>query len=220
MITRVTSRERLLSQGTRRGERLIRELAEATREARLASGLTLDTVSGALGISVSKLWRWEQAKPPYPDIVEAAQWSQIVGLDLTMRTFASGARVRDKPQLKLMDRFRGETPLIVWEGEAMVPIYGDQRAWDLLGRVGEVMIGVAAETRLRDTQALIRREHAKMRDSNVDRLILLVAGTRSNRETLRDVRESLRVDLPLDTRAIMSALRAGRDPGASGIVLL
>lgn len=198
----------------------MRELADATREARLASGLTLATVSDALDISLSKLWRWEQAVPPYPDIVEAATWSQIVGLDLTMKAFASGARVRDKPQLKLIDRLRSETPLITWQGEAVVPIHGDQRAWDLLGRVGEVLIGVAAETRLRDTQALIRREHAKMRDSNVERLILLLSGTRANRATLRDIRESLRPDLPLDTREIMAALRAGRDPGASGIVLL
>jgi transcriptional regulator with XRE-family HTH domain len=219
-MPRMTSRERLLSQGTRRGERLMRELAEAAREARLANGLTLATVSSALDVSMSKLWRWEQAMTPHPDIVEAAQWSQIVGLDLSLKTYASGVRVRDKPQLRLLDRFRGETPLITWDGEAVVPIYGDQRAWDLLGRVGEVLIGVAAETRLRDTQALVRREHAKMRDSHVDRLILLVWGTRANRETLRDVRESLRADLPLDTQEIMSALRAGRDPGASGIVLL
>ncbi len=198
----------------------MRELADATREARLASRLTLAAVSHALDISLSKLWRWEQAVPPYPDIVGAATWSQIVGLDLTMKAFASGARVRDKPQLKLIDRLRSETPLITWQGEAVVPIHGDQRAWDLLGRVGEVLIGVAAETRLRDTQALIRREHAKMRDSNVERLILLLSGTRANRATLRDIRESLRPDLPLDTREIMAALRAGRDPGASGIVLL
>lgn len=198
----------------------MRELAEAARESRLANGTTLAVVSEALGISMSKLWRWEQGIPPFPDIVEAARLCQIVGLDLTMKTYPSGVRLRDKPQLTLVDEFRLETPHIAWDAEAALPAYGDQRAWDLLGRVGDILIGVAAETRLRDIQALLRREHAKMRDSGVDRLILLVWATRANRATLREVRDSLRADLPLDTRQVMAALRAGRDPGASGIVLL
>jgi hypothetical protein len=101
-----------------------------------------------------------------------------------------------------------------------MPMYGDQRAWDLLGEVEGARVGVAGETRLRDTEALVRREKAKMRDSNVDRLILLLWATRANRETLREIRELIRPDLPLDTREVMSALRAGRDPGASGIVLI
>jgi hypothetical protein len=59
-----------------------------------------------------------------------------------------------------------------------------------------------------------------MRDSGVDRLILLVWATRANRATLREIRESLRAEMPLDSRQILAALRAGRDPGQDGILLL
>lgn len=216
----MVSRERLLARATRRGERLAREVADAAREARLAHGLTLATVGSLLGVSRSKVWRWEQARGPHPDLVEAAQWCQVLELDLVVKTYPSSGRVHDLPQLKVLDRFRAQTPLISWQAEAGMPMYGDQRAWDLLGEVEGARVGVAGETRLRDTEALVRREKAKMRDSNVDRLILLLWATRANRETLREIRELIRPDLPLDTREVMSALRAGRDPGASGIVLI
>ena len=51
-------------------------------------------------------------------------------------------------------------------------------------------------------------------------MILLVADTRNNRRVLALDRESLRDELPLDTRAILRALRSGQSPRASGIVIL
>ena len=69
----------------------------------------------------------------------------------------------------------------------------DQRAWDAVittvaqagdGRPRRCLIGVEAETRLRDLQALQRRLALKRRDGGVDRVILLVADTRSNRAIL------------------------------------
>jgi len=52
------------------------------------------------------------------------------------------------------------------------------------------------------------------------RLVLVVADTDHNGRVLRDAREVLRGNLPLDTRATMAALAIGRDPGANGIVVL
>ena len=83
-----------------------------------------------------------------------------------------------------------------------------------------VAIAFEAETRLYDVQAQVRRILAKFADGRVDRVILVLADTRHNRTVLREARELLRSDFPLDTRAVMTALRAGRDPGANGIVLL
>ena len=57
-------------------------------------------------------------------------------------------------------------------------------------------------------------------DPRIGHVILLVADTRNNRRALALIRESLRDELPLDTRAVLSALRKGRSPGASGIVIL
>ena len=54
----------------------------------------------------------------------------------------------------------------------------------------------------------------------MDRIVLLLADTRHNRRVLREHREALRSTFPLDTRAVMAALRAGELPSANGIVVL
>jgi len=79
---------------------------------------------------------------------------------------------------------------------------------------------VDAETRLRDVQALLRRLELKWRDSEVPRLVLLVAGTHHNRRVVREHRAALLSTLPLDTAQVLRALRAGEAPPQNGIVLL
>jgi hypothetical protein len=96
---------------------------------------------------------------------------------------------------------------------------GDLRAWDVQ-LDGPGSIGIDAETRLTDIQALQRRVEAKWRDSGVDRVVLLVASTRHNRRVLREHREALRSTFPADTPEIVAALRQGRLPGSNGIVVL
>jgi hypothetical protein len=49
---------------------------------------------------------------------------------------------------------------------------------------------------------------------------LLIANTPSNRRALAEHRPALRHALPLDGQSILAALRSGRSPGESGIVLL
>lgn len=216
----MSKQQRLLSIGQRRGQRLVRELAEAIREARVGVGVSLTRLAQMVGLSRSKLWRIENGHTAKVDLVEAAQLCQVLGLELSLKTFPSGAPIRDAGHVRLIDRFVAATPVIAWTREHPIPIPGDLRAWDLFGRVEGRAVGVTAETKLRDEQALLRREHAKMRDAEVDRLILLVADTRSNRATLREIHMSLRADFPLDGRDVMAALRAGRDPAANGIVVL
>ena len=78
-----------------------------------------------------------------------------------------------------------------------------------------------AETRIGDVQALARRLAATLRDDPRSRvLILVVARTAHNLRVLREHREALRDLLPLDGAAIARALRAGRIPTASGIIVL
>ena len=87
-------------------------------------------------------------------------------------------------------------------------------------RVGAVRVGVIAETRIRDLQALLRREHQKQADSGVDMLLLLAADTRHNREALSEANASLRSGFPLGTRAVLMALSHGEAPDASGVVVI
>ena len=50
--------------------------------------------------------------------------------------------------------------------------------------------------------------------------MLLLADTRRNREALTVARDALRGAFPLDSRAMLAAVAAGTDPGASGIIIL
>ena len=79
---------------------------------------------------------------------------------------------------------------------------------------------VEAETRLADGQALERRLALKQRDGGPGHVALLVAETRSNREALVTIRPALREMLPFSGRRLLAALRDGREPPGSGIVLI
>lgn len=73
---------------------------------------------------------------------------------------------------------------------------------------------------LYDLQATERKFALKMADDQVDLVILLVADTPRNRRVLREFRELIAARFPLDTRAVMRQLRAGRIPERSGVVVL
>ena len=80
-------------------------------------------------------------------------------------------------------------------------------------------VGVEAETVLDDLQALQRDINLKQHDADLERMILLVRGSRRNRDILRGA-NALRRDFPIETRGALAALARGRDPGGNGIVIL
>jgi hypothetical protein len=143
-----------------------------------------------------------------------------LGHRLSVKVYPDGTPVRDAGQLRLLSRLREAIhPAWGWATEVLVGTTGDQRAWDVR-LAGSGTVGIDAETRLHDLQALQRRCEAKARDSGVDRIVLLVADTHHNRRVLREQREALRSTFPLDTKAVMAGLRAGKLPVANGIVVL
>ena len=80
--------------------------------------------------------------------------------------------------------------------------------------------GVEAETAVTDGQALERKLALKLRDGGPAASFSLVADTRANRTALVRMRQELRGLLPLDARPVLAALRDGRQPPGSGIVVL
>jgi len=60
----------------------------------------------------------------------------------------------------------------------------------------------------------------KQRDSGVSSMVLVVAATHANRRAVAEAGSVLRAAFPLGTRAILAALRSGRDPGGNGLVFL
>jgi transcriptional regulator with XRE-family HTH domain len=215
----MTSREGARERGRNRGAWLLQELRREWREQRLSAGLTQRAVGRAIGLSREAYGRVERGAVADVGLATAARISAALGTQLSVKAFPLGAPIRDAAHIELLTRFELELAP-AWRRRRESPIAGeDRRAWDL--RLdGPVSVGVEAETRPRDLQALQRRMNLKQRDSGVQRMILLVAGTRQNRARLRELLPVLRGDFPLGTREMLDALRRGIDPGANGIVVI
>jgi transcriptional regulator with XRE-family HTH domain len=212
--------DRARDRGRRQARKLLHELGSELREVRLTAGLSQRHVAQAAGLNQSRVSRTERVQRLPPRVDELAAHCAVLGLQLSLRAYPEASPVRDIAQLRLIERFRPRVSEgFRWRTEVLIRGEGDLRAWDIqLDGVGS--IGIDAETRLYDIQALQRRVEAKWRDSGVDRVVLLVASTRHNRSVLSQHREALRSTFPADTPEITAALRRGRLPGSNGIAVL
>ena len=211
--------QRARDSGRRNAQRIRQQLDAELRDARLSAGLSQERIAKVSGVSQPVVSRVERAER-VATIETIALLCAALGLRLSIKLYPDGSPVRDASQLRLLGRLRAQIHAIwVWASEVLVGTTGDQRAWDVR-LSGPGTIGIDAETRLHDLQALQRRCEAKARDSGVDRVVLLVADTHHNRRVLCEHRETLRSTFPLDTKAVMAALRAGELPATNGIVVL
>ncbi len=216
----MTARDRRSERGARQARRSLVENGELVREARIRLGMTQETLAAGVGCSRTAIWRLERGHPR-TRVVDLFQAMAVLGLEASLRAYPSGSPVRDAGQVALLERFRTRLhPTLSWTTEVPLPIPGDLRAWDAVTCGPGFRIGVEAESRLRDAQGTARRIGLKLRDGDVDHVILLLAPTRANAAALAGARAYLATLLPLDTRRILTALGAGRDPGGSGIVVL
>jgi transcriptional regulator with XRE-family HTH domain len=183
--------------------------------------MTLREVSAAVGISVAELSRIERGLAPHVAYETLALIGAAVGLDISIRAFPNGQPVRDAAQLELLRRLRTVLPRgIRVRFEVPLGIHVDLRAWDAAIEAPDWWRPVEAETRLRDVQALQRRIRLKCRDGRVAQVVLVVADTRHNRHVLRVAADDLAELFPISSRDVLSALRAGREPSGSGILLI
>jgi Helix-turn-helix domain len=154
-------------------------------------------------------------------VVDLSAMLACVGLQLSVRAYPASGGLRDGAQVALLAAFRAiVAPTWGWASEVPMPIPGDLRAWDAVLSRPACRIGVDAETRLNDAQAVDRRVMLKLRDSGVDRAIILVAGTRTNRSVLREFGPAVRTNFPVASAPALKALIAGADPGGNAIVIL
>jgi transcriptional regulator with XRE-family HTH domain len=217
----VPGQERAVDRGTRRAAVFVRELGLELREARLTHGLSQAEIANAAGLSQPEVSRLERGLVPRASIVDIARLLSLVGLELSARAYPSGQPLRDAAHIRLLANFRRFLhPTLAWRTEVPIPIDRDLRAWDGFITGPTFRIGVEAETRVRDLQALTRRIRLKQRDSNVDHVILLLAGTRWNRGLVRSYAADLTAQFPGTGRDVVAALSAGRDPGTSCVILL
>ena len=198
----------------------MREFGRELHRARLAAGLSQAEVARSVHLSKSTISRMERGLPPLPDFVVAARVARVVGLDLSIRYYPAPGQLRDAPHIALIQRFLARIPPSV-RRHLEAPIKpGDLRAWDVLLVIGAVRIGVVAETRIRDLQALLRREHRKQLDGNVDHILLLVSDTSNNRLAIAESGALIGEAFPLGTRAVMARLSRGEPVNANGLVVL
>ena len=206
--------------GRLKGERLARQLTSEWRDLRLGAGVSQSAVSSAVGISRSAYARLERGEATEIGVVRAAVITAALGGDLSVKLYPAGPPIRDAGHVALLSmldaRVSGRWRVT---HEAPVGPSGDGRAWDR--RLdGPVSIGVEAEVALHDLQALERRMQRKKQDSGVTRMIVVVRGTRRNREVMRELLPSVRGTFPLGSRELLKALADGRDPGADGLLIL
>ena len=172
-------------------------------------------------MSHAQLSRIERGLLEHLTVDQVSRACSAVGLRFWARAVPGAGPALDGPQLALIRRLRERLPPhVVVRTEVPLPIAGDRRAWDAVLSLDPEDTPLEAETRLRDVQALDRRVALKRRDAGVKIVILLVSDTANNRRMLELYRGDLRASFPLDTRQVMAALRAGRTPRASGIVVL
>jgi transcriptional regulator with XRE-family HTH domain len=187
---------------------------------RRARGVSLRAIGRQLGVSVDRLVRAEQGDPATLTIDLAARYAAVLGLQIAVSLHPDGDIVRDQPQLALLDRFRRRLPAGVrWRTEAPIPITGDQRSGDAIVGLGQIDILVEAETHLGDFQAVERRIATKSRDLGVDRVVLLLADTRHNRELVNTL-PAIRERFPVEMRAWFRAIGLGEVPGGDALVIL
>jgi transcriptional regulator with XRE-family HTH domain len=217
----MVTRERLRDRGNRRAKVMLGDLGRELRDVRRSLGLSQAAVARAAGISSSWLSRIERQEADEASLRLICVLASIVGLDLSARLFAGGAPLRDAGHHRVRERFRSLLPAgAPWATEVPLPRMGDQRAWDALTRLWDVRVGIEVETRPTDLQAMERRTMLKARDGGVDRVVLVLADTRHNRQLLREAGESLRGSFALQGNAALAALTSSKDPGCNLLVLV
>ncbi|MGH2513911.1 MAG: helix-turn-helix transcriptional regulator [Candidatus Limnocylindrales bacterium] len=209
-----------MDRGDRRGRTIVIDLGREIRAARLEHGLSQKAVGRAVGLSDPEVSRIERGLLPLVTVLQLARLLGVVGLELSARAYPVGAAIRDRAQLALLERLRRFLGLSLgWTTEVPVGGLGDLRAWDAVISRDNIRVGVEAETRLTDVQAVERRIALKCRDSGIDVAILLLADTRTNRLAVRNFSTALASSFPLSGRDAMRELRAGRLPTASAVIL-
>jgi hypothetical protein len=176
-------------------------------------------------MSYTQVGRIERAIHLNVSATQLARIGAVVGLDVRVRAFPGSAPLRDAAQLALLDRLRLVLhPDLTFRTEVPLPIEGDQRAWDAMIKgfieLPAATLPAEAETRIHDFQAQTRRIMLKCRDAELDHVLLVVAGTRSNRRAITDAGAAVGELFPVPSRRALASLAAGEHPGGSALVFL
>lgn len=191
-------------------------------ETRRALALSQQFMADALGRAQSDISRMERlVSIDDVSFVDLSTVASLLGLELSAGLHPEGEAIRDKGHQALIHRFRALlSPAFRVMAEAPLPTTGDRRAWDLLLRLPSQLIGVEAETRIRDMQRLVRHVHERERDGGADVILLVLADSRTNRGLVNELYEALGPNYATSPRLLLKCLRAGQPLPGPGVVLL
>jgi transcriptional regulator with XRE-family HTH domain len=197
------------------------DLCREIRRARQDRGISQEVLGKVVGMSGSWISRIERGLAADLTIGQASLLLTAVGLRLSARAHPAGSPIRDEAHAALLVRARRRTHRTIrWATEVPLPIPGDLRAWDATASGAGWLIGVEAETRPRDLQALLRRITLKQRDGQVTAVLLILIDSRHNRALVRSSADVLSTHFPVPSRRALELLGAGISPGGNAIALL
>ncbi len=221
------TRDRPADRGSRTARADVNRVGSDLRQARVDGGLSIRVVAAAAGISGAQISRIERGLVATASIVQLARIGAVVGLDVRVRTYPGADALRDAGQVRVIERLRPRVHASVSiRLEVPLPMIGDRRAWDawLADLVNEFdrprTMPVEVETRIGDAQAQMRRLTLKMRDAEVEHVLLVVADTPTNRRAVAAAWHVLAGMFPISARKALAALAAGRYPGGSSLIFI
>src|SRR5688500_3833373 len=114
--------DRATSRGSRRAQKLLDEFAAEVREARLSAGMSQRELARRAAISATKLGLIESGRLRTLAIADAATLAAVLGLDLVLRTYPYGPKLRDEAQVrKLAALLDHVAPPLAYRTEAPLP---------------------------------------------------------------------------------------------------
>lgn len=207
--------------GAARGRELAAAVLRDLRASRMDRGLGGQDVARAIGISPAQYSRIERGLTKDVSIELAATIAATVGCELSVRVHPAGEPIRDTAHAALIERFRTRLHRTLRiRTEVPFPGPSDRRAWDVVVSGAGWRVGVEAETRPRDLQALERRLALKARDGDVTHLVLLLLDSRHNRDLVRAHRDTFLDRFPVPAPRALELLQAGADPGGGALLIL
>jgi transcriptional regulator with XRE-family HTH domain len=217
------TKETRLQRGHRKGEDLTRATIAQLRDARIVAGLSQEECARQLGLSQSYISKLEVNGFDDLSLIRASELAALFGLEPSLTLHVAGAPLRDKGHEALLGRFMARlAPEWIVTREAPFPTPSDPRWWDALLRLANerYVLGVEAETRLRDMQAQVRRIHGRQRDGGADHVLVILSDSAHNRALAGDFRTALGPEFATQPREILRAMAAGTPLPGSGVILL
>lgn len=175
-----------------------------------------------VGVSQSDISRIEQLRRvELTSFAEIGAMAAVLGYDLGANLYPVGDAIRDKGHQALIGRFR-KVLSPAWRVAAEVPLLNrdDKRAWDLLLRIPMQLVGVEAETKIRDVQSFVRRIRERERDGGADVIVIVLAELAHNRRILPQLLEALGPNYATSARRALKSLREGKTLAGGAVVLI